>query len=306
MSYKNELFKSIKEKRNISDTSINIYITCLELTNLYINNTRIFEDLKFLKKKKIILNDFFKDKKLTFKKKYLSAFIAALDTKYDENEKLIEYYKKLLNKYNDILMENEINHIKSDKQVNNMVSNKYMNDIRKDLKTKIEENDDFYINQDYVISSIYTLIPPRRLDDYALMKIVSNNYYQNLKYLDKIKNNYLVKKDNKLHFIFCNYKTDKIYGIQKFEIKGNLKKIINKWLEINTSDNFLLNKDKKQMTSNLLGKMITNIFSNDEYKNVSLNQIRHSFITNNNVVNNPSIAFQMAHSIQTQNYYKKD
>jgi hypothetical protein len=203
-------------------------------------------------------------------------------------------------------MENEINHIKSDKQVNNMVSNKYMNDIRNYSKNKIEENDDFYLNQDYVISCIYTLIPPRRLLDYALMKIVSNNYYQNLKYLDKIKNNYLVKKDNKLYFIFCNYKTDKIYGIQKFEIKGNLKKIINKWLEINTSDNFLLNKDKKQMTSNLLGKMITNIFSNDEYKNVSLNQIRHSYITNNNVVNNPQIAFQMAHSIQTQNYYKKD
>jgi len=306
MSYKDELFKSIKEKRNISDTSINIYITCLELTNLYINNTRIFEDLKFLKKKKIILNDFFKDKKLTFKKKYLSAFITSLDTNYDENEKLIEYYRKLINKYNDILMENEINHIKSDKQLNNMVSNKYMNKIRTDLKNKIEENDDFFIYQDYLISSIYTLIPPRRLDDYALMKIVSNNYYQNLKYTDKIKNNYLVKKDNKLHFIFCNYKTDKIYGIQKFEIKGNLKKIINKWLEINISDNFLLNKDKKQMTSNLLGKMITNIFSNDEYKNVSLNMIRHSFITNNNVVNNPQIAFQMAHSLNLQNYYKKD
>ena len=51
-SFKDLLFNQIKEKRNISDNSIKLYIVCLELTNEYINSNRDFENLDFLKKKK--------------------------------------------------------------------------------------------------------------------------------------------------------------------------------------------------------------------------------------------------------------
>jgi len=305
-SFKDLLFNQIKEKRNISDNSIKLYIVCLELTNEYINSNRDFENLDFLEKKKKILEGFFLDKTIQFKKRYLSAYITSLDTDYIKNKKLIKYYRKLLIKFNDIILKNEKEHVKSDKQKINMVSNKYLNNVRNQLKKKIELDDNFFLYQDYVISSIYTLFPPRRLIDYSDMKIITDNHFNSLSHNQKFENNYLVIKNKKLIFIFCKYKTFKNYGIQKFEVKGVLKKILNKWIEINSDSTFLFNKDKNMISPNLLGIHITNIFSSVDHPNVSINQIRHSFITNNNVKNNPLISRQMAHSLNLQELYFKD
>ena len=48
MVFKEDLFKKIKELRDIKDNTIKNYIINLELTNLYFNQTRIFNNLDFL------------------------------------------------------------------------------------------------------------------------------------------------------------------------------------------------------------------------------------------------------------------
>ncbi len=286
-SFKTKLIKELKEKRNITDSSIKMYLIHLEKTNDFLNNKREFENLDFLKKKKKILDEFFKNKSDTFKRNYTASYLSTLSTNKNKYDNLITFYQKKIKEFQEPITHLIKNHIKTDKQKINMVSTRYLNKIRLDLE---KENKDIDINnpsirdtfkyQDYVISSIYTLYPPRRLEDYSNMKIITNSSFNNLSLSQKKKNNYVVIKKNKLLFVFTDYKTAKSYGIQEFEIKGKLKEILNKWIIINSTNNFLMKKDRTIINSNGLGKIVKRIFSNKEHPNITVNIIRHSFLSN--------------------------
>ena len=91
---------------------------------------------------------------------------------------------------------------KSDKEAANWVSQPELDKIYKDLKAQANalfkkselSKSDLQTIQNYVILSLYTLIPPRRSLDYTEMKI--NN-------IDKKQSNYI----NGKKFIFNTYKT---------------------------------------------------------------------------------------------------
>ena len=199
-----------------------------------------------------------------------------------------------------------------------MVSTNYLNKVRNNLKTKVEDIDfnnitikDKLLYRDYVISSIYTLIPPRRIGDYSIMKSIQIEHYNNLSIIQKKKNNYILVKKKKLYFIFFNYKTSRYYGKQEFEIKGILKNILLQWIKINPSNDFLINRNNLSLSSNNLGKIITNIFSNEKHPNISINILRHSFITNKfkiieNLKERKEIAIKMGNSVFIQNDYIKN
>ncbi len=182
------------------------------------------------------------------------------------------------------------------------------NDINMDDKNKIIENyDNNKLNdikniEDKLIYSLYTLIPPRRLE-YSNMKII------NITELDNINDeyNYIILNKIPEYFIFNNYKTKNIFGQQKILIPKILQEII---------EEYLLYKNKKDgdklldMTSNVLGKKIGNIFKKIYNENITLRWLRISYATQmrkKQLTNNELkiISEKMGHSLLTNSRYNK-
>jgi len=148
--------------------------------------------------------------------------------------------------------------------------------------------------QNLVTLSLYTLIPPRRLLDYTLMKL--RNY-------DESKDNYMGKKK----FFFNNYKTDKSYGKQTIDINTKLYNIIKKWEKKHNNDYLLFSDNGKPLQPSQLTLRLNKLFG----KRVSVNALRHSFITEDVLEAMPEIrklektAREMGHSLDSQILYKK-
>jgi len=110
---------------------------------------------------------------------------------------------------------------------------------------------------------LFTLIPPRRSKDYVDFKI---------KNVDKDKDNYLEK--GKL--VFNSYKTAKTYGRQEVAIPKELSAILNKWIKVNPTDYLLFDTNMNPLSSVKLNQRFNRIFDG---KKVSVNNIRHSYLT---------------------------
>lgn len=199
-----------------------------------------------------------------------------------------------------------------------MVTTEYLSSVEKHLNEKVKKinfkslkNKDLYVYQDYLIFNLYTEIPPRRLADYN-MKVITSNTYNNFPLADKKKSNYVIVHSSKdvLQFSFGDYKTAKAYGVKLFNIDGKLENIVLTWLKMNPTKNFLINKQKQPMSNNFLGKVITRIFSSQKHPNVSVNQLRHSYISNkykpvDKDMNRIDDANKMGHSTSQLNDYIK-
>ena len=155
---------------------------------------------------------------------------------------------------------------------------------------------DFIELQDYVMLSCFVLIPPRRSLDYCAFK---------LRNIDKAEDNYMDKRS----FIFNKYKTAAVYKRQIVEIPPKLKKIITDWMKKNTSDYLLLDTTLQQALS---PTKLTNRLYNMFGKKVSVNQLRHSYVSDVVLKDMPKltdldkVATEMGNSAETQiNQYKK-
>lgn len=149
--------------------------------------------------------------------------------------------------------------------------------------------------QDYVILSLYVLIPPRRLMDYTQFKVRNIN---------KETDNYMDKRT----FIFNKYKTANKYKTQQVNIPPKLKTIVDKWSRRHTSDYLLVDDNDKQFTAPKLTLRLNRIFGG---RKISVNQLRHTFITDNVLKDLPAlaqldkIAKDMGHSVDEAMLYKK-
>ena len=179
--------------------------------------------------------------------------------------------------YRNVMMEdgNKSNHIDmeqkmTDTQRTNWVTQKQVKEIyeKLDKETKplfsLKSMTIPHIEkiQDFVILSLYTLIPPRRLVDYIQFKV--RNFEDD--------DNHMTKNS----FIFHTYKTSKIYGPQTVKIPIKLKNIITKYMALTTNDYLLFNpRTNEKLTNVQLNNRIGKIFG----KKVSVNILRHSFLT---------------------------
>jgi hypothetical protein len=147
------------------------------------------------------------------------------------------------------------------------VESKY-NKLKKDaemfMKDETPDKHKLDIIKMYVLLSMFVLIDPRRSLDYVQFKIRN---------IDKSTDNYMDAKTNKL--IFNQYKTAKNYGKQDIDLPKELKKIITKWMTINTSDYLIPDSTGGISSSN----KITNMFYKFFNKKVSVNMLRHSKLT---------------------------
>jgi hypothetical protein len=119
---------------------------------------------------------------------------------------------------------------------------------------------------DLVVSSLYTLLPPRRNIDYSEMVVASPTD-------DKTKNYY-----NKGQFFFNCYKTQGTYKQQVIDVPTELNDILKLWIKFKPTSEYLLvklpanTKYKPSDMSNLLKK----VFKNDA---VGVSVLRNNFLS---------------------------
>jgi len=152
--------------------------------------------------------------------------------------------------------------------------------------------------RDLVILAFYTLIPPRRIQDYIDFKI---------KDINKEKDNYWDKEKHEL--VFNSYKTAKNYGQQRVDAPKELEDIFERWIPIaeEFSDYILFNGYGEKMAQPVLTKTINNIFG----KKISASMLRHIYISDVVLKDQPKlndlkqVASDMGHNLSQQQLYKK-
>lgn len=241
------------------------------------------------------------DKPPTRIKNIMSALIAFCD-----NPKSIEAYRKVLidngKKADDIEEKQE----KTKKQEDNWESWDQVLEVYNQLKEEAQplfKRDNFTqasmkLMQQYIILSMYVLIPPRRIADYQNFKISD---------IDKTKDNYF--DEAKKQLVFNQYKTSKHYGQQTVEAPKELIELFNKWIPIakRYSDYLIFNSYGKGLSQPQITKLINSIFG----KNISASMLRHIFISCVVLKDVPKhtelekIASDMGQSVEQQAMYKK-
>lgn len=162
------------------------------------------------------------------------------------------------------------------------------------FKEKNPEIHDILNLQKYIILCCYVLIPPRRLQDFCLMKVRD---------ISKDKDNFYEKGV----FHFRQYKTAKFLGLQIEKVPKTLELLLRKWITFtNGKSNYLFfDYYGKAFTSSGLTKVLNSIFG----KNISVNMLRHIYITEKTgplIKQIEETAKEMGHSTETQKLYIKE
>ena len=315
------LKEDIAKSRNIKEKSLNAYLTSLKRTYREVikkddYDSNLFNSGGFLKKKYFDdVMDFLNTLKLPTRKNYLAAILVALTANQtsSDNDIVNEYRNNLdsvAEEYNDKINNKE----KSEKLSTNWVSmeellkivKRYKRTIKeKNLETKKEfSNADMTLYQMYLVGSLYTILPPVR-NDYSDMKVISFKDYNKLK--DKNNNYLVIVGKTKKFFSLGAYKTSDVYGVKIIQIPTLLNKIINKWLEHNTTGYFIINKQKKAISDNSLTKLLYKTFSATG-KKIGSTIIRHIYLSERyGDINEQKEhdADVMGHSISMQKAYVK-
>jgi hypothetical protein len=163
-------------------------------------------------------------------------------------------------------------------------------------------------SEDKVIYQFYTLQAPRRNDDNVRIEIIKEGYDKEK--LDK-KKNYIVIDENNIpnELIYNYYKTKKVYGKQTITITNeNLQKTIQR--DILRHQKKEGDKLFKYSRADTFGKAIARVFTKVYNMKITLNTIRHSYITwemreVRNVRYLENLAMLMGHSPKEQQLYRR-
>jgi hypothetical protein len=177
------------------------------------------------------------------------------------------------------------------------------------MKTNVNKSD--YNNfLEFVIVSLYVLHPPARAD-YGNMRVFIDDSQIPLNYSD----NYCVLQTNP-RFVFNKYKNVKYKGTNVVNIDPELHNILLDWMEINESDYLLSSyfKTKKEynvFSEGALCRRLSLIFKKYTKIPVSINTLRHSFISYNskhemeNYSKKQDVANKMMHTPSMAEKYRR-
>ena len=301
-----DIKKIIMSDRDIKENSVNAYVISLKK----LNDNKDITSVEFLKETNKIQKKL-DELALTTRKNRLTAILVFLRA-VGGHEKLIEHYGELLSKYTDeyfsIVSKNE----KSEKEEKNWATLKELNKVMKDYEKEIKERGikqknkltpkERVLLQNYLVTSLYLLIPPRRLD--YNVKVVKKR--------SEIKDgdNYLLNETKtKKKFIIQDFKTVKSHGVQEFDVPKKLNSVINLSRQFNNSEFLLVNNRGGRLSDNGLGKLIKKAFAPTK-KEITLNLLRKITISENvdmeAVKKSKKLAEEMNHSVKMQQtvYFK--
>jgi hypothetical protein len=190
-------------------------------------------------------------------KTYLSAIIAILR---DADLPIPELYKEAFAEYATEQKKQEESQIKTESQ-----ESKWM-----DWETIQSSVDKIPANtKKHLIASLYTKIPPARLD-YTPMKWVKRiPADQSINYIRETKQGFT--------FVINQYKTKETYGTNAYKASPELNAILRAWRDAHPTDEYLLMSGDSPMTPNALSQAIRDIFLEYTGTPVTLNILRHSF-----------------------------
>ena len=328
------LLQEIKSSRAVRDITINNYKRHINKLAMKITDEP-FKSISFLKTKYDDVIEYLSQFSLSVQRAYAAAIMVFLtpNKKGDPPQE----YKEVYNKYMLILkdgqksyLDSKANNKMSEKELTNWMDYKDIVKIRdnklKELKkkkitvtsTQKLNNKDYNLLQQYIVLSLYTMMPPRR-NDYAVMKIVNKKQYNSLSDSDKKNNNYLIN-NSKVSKQF-SYGTNAVKSstaqndTQIIDIPKDLNSVLNLWLNYNKTDNLLvIIKDGEYVstTRNNLTEFINRIFK-PYNKSISTSMLRKIYLTYmfpeeiDIKSKKQKIAEQMNHSISVQqNLYVKD
>ena len=187
--------------------------------------------------------------------------------------------------------------------------------LEEDEIIKILKNKNHFKKPDSkLIYALYTLLPARRCD-YRLLKLYDPKIKQDENY------NYVYVLNNKIYFIFNEYKTQKKYNKQEFSFDNKLLiSIFNNYIKNqNIKPNNLLfmtycdYKDKKELSSATWGNRVETTFYNVYGVDIGVNDMRHNWANyvNENIAKKSVNEIKettdyMAHSIETNLTYRRN
>ena len=282
-----------KMRPKLSESSLKTY--CNILRNLY---KGIFKDefhYEPLIKQSDKVLEYLDSVKYNVRKTILSGLVAISEGTVQD-----KYRKQMLldaQKYNALQKQN----VMTDSQRENWMTWKeveeHLDTLKKKyyyiFKEKSPKMEDLLDLQKYIILSCYVLVPPRRLQDFCLMKVRG---------ISKEKDNFYEKGT----FNFRTYKTAKFLGVQTEKVPKSLEVLLRKWIAFTDgkSDFLFFNFYGKEFTSSGLTKVLNSIFG----KNISVNQLRHIYITEKSgplIAQLAEQAKDMGHSTDQQKLYVK-
>lgn len=296
MKFIKKLIKKMNEsERNLKPSTITFYINNLQR----LHDNKPFTSLTFLNDMDKVL-DRIKHLSLSTRKNYIKSIIVVLSF-FKTKEKL---HKKYQQYFYGVLIEEEKNiKEKMKKDDEDWMDWKQIIEVHNELKKEVNDikvinnKNDYMKHIQYMVLSLYVLIPPRR-NEYIHLKISNEDYSnENFNYIDI---------DNK-KMIFNNYKTKKHYGTQIIDIPKELFKIIKNYLEFhpNKGDKdyfFLVTYDGSPFKTNKITKILNKVFK----KNIGATKLRHIYLTDkydDELKERKEDAKMMAHSLEQQTDY---
>lgn len=286
---KDELIQQFKEKRpNLSQSSLKTYVSILmslhnkleggNSISFFNNHEKIIEHIEQMEKAQ--------SKKTTLSALFVLTGIPEYQQEMNKNIKVVnEFYKE---------QKNDPERQKKLKSFEEILA------IHEQIKAKFKKNPTINNRMDLLISYLVSGVlgeelPPRRVLDYANMKI--RNYAANENYVKSGK------------FYFNQYKTKDRHGSQVITIPKELNSFINKWKQVNEeSDYLLLNEDEKPYTSPSLSKKISRLFDGNSMDMLRSIFLSHYYRDLPQVKKMEDLAYKMGHSVNSalQYYVKTD
>jgi hypothetical protein len=290
-----KLMEQVKQSRGVRDSSLSLYKRHLNKLAMDITGKE-YENQKFLKTKVDEIVKYLNDKTNSVRRNFAASIMVALsptqkNSPTDEYRKAYEVYAKLLT-------EGQANYMnsKKDNKMNSKEEENWMDfnevvslrdNLLKRLKregisltTKDISKSNFDLLQQYLVLSLYTMLPPRR-NEYATMKVINKKQYTELDNTELKNNNYLVNlsKVNKLFSYGSESVKSKIEGVHTtVNVPKDLNTVLNLWLHFNQSENLLVTQQGGLgLTKNQLTLLLNRIF---KPKMVSTSMLRKIYLTN--------------------------
>jgi hypothetical protein len=280
---KNINLDEIKEKLiefkgdQITQSSLNIYIK---------NICKFIKDLDFKKyrdfKKEKEIKEYLENYKMLTRRNYLNSLIIFLQA-FKFKEDYIKVYQKLRDEYNEEYKKNA-----GEKSITENENWIELDEIKKYLLDKektVEKTKDAKLFMDYLIMYLQINYPMR--NELHNLIMIDNKNYNDLDE-DELKKNYIVFKPQGIFISLANYKTQKKYGIRKFDIeKGKDEQLIRMWKnkfhrnkKLSEKDNLIYNIDtNNNFNTNTYSKYLINLFETVFNRKVGSRMIRHIVMT---------------------------
>ena len=219
-------------------------------------------------------------------------------------------YERELKKWSDLVKCQEKKQVNTKKEVEKWKTPEELEEGRRKLLEAAEKSGNIKDYRDYVMFSLFVLVPPRRSTDYGEMKITLNKERKGNSLLYQYHRGQ--KRFSK--FVFNEYKLSEKKGSEVFDrvFMKNLPRgkeiieLLDGWLLMNNDGYFLLDA----RNSSHMSKAITRVSEKALGTPVNINSFRHMYISNfldtsPFLLEKEMIAKYMSHSVAQQENYRK-